>query len=214
MNPSPSGILSRQALSIIAGSGENGGSQVQFIPLTFKETFNYDKNQRAFNVNGTVALSSPCVFPTHHSPCCCWPVGILGPGFEGSHKPQPHYQLWLATVGAGGEAGDLSSHCLFFRCRSTHSFLDGPCVVSPYATLYFANLLPFPFLTQDWRSRTGGMWFYLLLFIFFLKLKYTWCTILCKLQLYNIVIYNFYGLYPIYSYKILAIFHMWYNIPL
>ena len=54
-------------MSIIAGSGENGGSQVQFIPLTFKKTFNYDKNQRAFNVNGTVALSSAHVLPTHHS---------------------------------------------------------------------------------------------------------------------------------------------------
>jgi hypothetical protein len=33
-NPSPSGALSRQALGIIAGSGERR-SQVQFIPLTF-----------------------------------------------------------------------------------------------------------------------------------------------------------------------------------
>lgn len=57
----------------------------------------------------------------------------------------------------GGEAGDLSSHRLFCRCISIHSFLDGPYVVSPSATLYFANLLPFPFLIQGRRSRTGGM---------------------------------------------------------
>ena len=36
---------------------------------------------------------------------------------------------------------------------------------------------------------------------------YSWCTILCKLQVYNIVIHNFCRLYSVYSYyKILAIF--------
>ena len=45
-------------------------------------------------------------------------------------------------------------------------------------------------------------------------LKYGWCALLYKLQVYNIVIHNFLRLYSIYSYKILAIFPMLYNISL
>lgn len=52
--------------------------------INILKTFNYDKNQKAFNVNRTMALSSPCVHCSNHSLCCCWPVITLSPGFEGS----------------------------------------------------------------------------------------------------------------------------------
>lgn len=86
VNPSPSGILFKTGLSIIAGSGENGGSQVQFIPLTFKKHLIGDKNQRAFNVNGLwLYLLRVSLPPITLSPCCRWP-GILHPGLGGSHR--------------------------------------------------------------------------------------------------------------------------------
>ena len=47
-------------------------------------------------------------------------------------------------------------------------------------------------------------------FTLFKKLKYSWYTILNKLQVYNIVIHSFYSLYYIYSYcKIFAVFPMY-----
>ena len=52
-------------------------------------------------------------------------------------------------------------------------------------------------------------------FVKLFLLKYSCCTILYKLQVYNIVIYNFERLYFIYSCnKILAIFTLLYNISL
>ena len=56
------------------------------------------------------------------------------------------------------------------------------------------------------------IWFFIIKKIL---LKYSWCTVLRKLQVYNIVIHGFWRLYSIYSYyKVLAIFPVLYNMSL
>ena len=37
----------------------------------------------------------------------------------------------------------------------------------------------------------------LIFFFLFFKLNYSWCTVLCKLQVYNIVMHNFVGYIPV-----------------
>lgn len=165
------------------------GKSSSIYSVTFKKAFKYDKNQRAFNVNGTVALSSRVSLAASLSPCCRWPAGILHPGLEGSHAPWPHCSYWLTIVGAGWGRSWCVLSLLLSRSRPTHSFLDGPCVdlALGHPLLYQTSSQPFSHPGPR-GVEAGGMWFYLLLFVFNLN---SWCTILCKLQLYNIVIYKF-----------------------